>query len=213
MLPESIPNAPSIDNALDAAPAEIKRILDNFWREQEERLSELIFPSLKASTLQGAKTGAVLLREMKSYKQDVDLDWVVINRTAIEYAKFFSDNVAAQVTNTSMAAFLNEFPGWIESGKGISDLVDRLKPYYGDNRAEMIAVTETTRAFAGGNIITWMNSDRNVAGYRWEIAFDDRVCPLCWDMYNNNPYPLSFNTMPPRHVRCRCYMRPLRSLD
>lgn len=67
---------------------------------------------------------------------------------------------------------------WIRNGLPLRALIDALRPMFDGDRAEMVAVTEVTRAFARGNIIAWRESGV-VTGMEWATANDERVCPIC----------------------------------
>jgi SPP1 gp7 family putative phage head morphogenesis protein len=116
-----------------------------------------------------------------------------------------------------MNGYLSEFEKWVNSGKPLSDLEDSLLKYYNPQRAKWIAVTETTRSFAMGNLNSW-KAGGLVQGMRWHTAEDDIVCPICSplagklvslekgfsheDLDQDIPHP-------PAHVMCRCWLQPV----
>jgi SPP1 gp7 family putative phage head morphogenesis protein len=98
---------------------------------------------------------------------------------------------------------------WIQSGQPIDDLVKQLEPLYGSVRAEMIAVTEATSAFANGNDVAWLESGV-VEEFDIETAEDESVCPICNEKKDNGPYKIGDpNGQPSFHTRCRCWKRPI----
>lgn len=81
----------------------------------------------------------------------------------------------------------------------------------GEDRAETIAITETTRAISIGEELAGIvaKSQGVLLEAYWETAQDERVCPVCGalhgvaEMYWVDEYPNG----PPAHVRCRCRKR------
>jgi hypothetical protein len=71
-----------------------------------------------------------------------------------------------------------EITRWIDNGETLPQLIERLVPLFGEKRAELIAVTEVTRAFAEGNMVAWRESGV-IQKRRWNTANDELVCPIC----------------------------------
>lgn len=80
-----------------------------------------------------------------------------------------------------------------------------------EDRAEAIAITETTRAISIGEELAAIvaKSQGVLLEAYWETAQDERVCPVCGalhglaEMFWVDEYPNG----PPAHVRCRCRKR------
>ena len=91
-----------------------------------------------------------------------------------------------------------------EQGLTIREITERLQSYYSPVRAEMIAVTETTRAVVEGEraYVAQLEAE---TGQRmipiWMTANDERVCPICGP---RNEKPITNGQYPPAHPRCRC---------
>ena len=99
---------------------------------------------------------------------------------------------------------------WIASGQALDELMTSIAPMFGADRAEMIAVTEVTRAFAEGNKATWEESGV-VEAMRWMTAQDEMVCPVCAPLAGKKR---TFDDdLPPAHVNCRCYLQPVVSVS
>lgn len=92
-----------------------------------------------------------------------------------------------------------------EQGLTIAEMRDRLTYLYSPVRAEMIAVTETTRAVVEGER-AYVDQLERETGQRmipiWMTANDERVCPICAPR-NEKPI-LNSSDFPPAHPRCRC---------
>jgi SPP1 gp7 family putative phage head morphogenesis protein len=120
------------------------------------------------------------------------------------------------ITDTSRRFVTQAIADWIQSGQPLDKLVEVLRPMYGPVRAEMIAATEVTRAYAEGNQVAWQESGV-VAGMRWQSSRDELVCPICGPLHGQEvPLGSKFQHpesgqeyFPPAHVRCRCWIAPV----
>lgn len=179
-----------------------KKQTSDFWMRSQEQFYALLYPVM-----------VEIYRRMIEFVLSnietpaVGIDWDIYNEWAIEWARRHTAEVVAQVSRTSMDGFLAEFDEWVRSGKPLPKLTDALKRYYDPVRAEMVAVTETTRAFASVNIQTW-GALGYVDGFDWVTAIDELVCPICSEKQSQNPHALT-DEHPPAHVRCRCAVRPV----
>jgi hypothetical protein len=131
----------------------------------------------------------------------------VFNQAAIDWAAQNTKQVVAEISKTSMTAFLQHYDDWVKSGDPLDVLIETLTPYYGPVRAEMVAVTEVTRAYAIGNLAVWQRTGM-VTGFNVNTAEDDIVCPICGAERENNPHQMDADA-PPYHVRCRCWLTPI----
>ena len=186
-----------------------------FWDDERIKLFEILFPIISSSTVKGAVGGIELFG-----LAELGIDFTLVNQAAIDFAATHTADVVAQITDTNVRAFVDAFNPWLESGEPLSALTETLLGSYNPVRAEMISVTETTRAFAKGNKIAWKESGL-VEGQRWQTAqdelVDDEICrplhntvvPLdsAWDT------PVGSLEEPPAHVRCRCWLQPVRNLE
>ena len=74
-------------------------------------------------------------------------------------------------------------------------------------RAEMIAITERSRAYNTGKLQTYMNYGVQLVDVL--TMHDERVCQDCIDIENNNPYTIQeAENLLPVHPRCRCVYKP-----
>jgi hypothetical protein len=184
---------------------------DLFWQKEAELLFDFVFPIIVDMTKKGAKNGIELLAT--DLEIEGGIDWQVLNQAAIDWAKKHTAEVVAQITKTSMEAFVDEFPEWYESGEPLEALIQALEPTYGRARAEWVGVTETTRTFAEGNILAWAESGL-VSGIKWQTAQDEDVCPVCIPLANQEG-TLDGGVdgqVPPAHVMCRCWLYPVVSV-
>ena len=167
-----------------------------FWNEQREKLYNILLPIITAATVNAARSEFERLTGIA----EIGIGWDVVNEQALGWAAVHTEAVVSKITDTSMKAFVQEFESWVQSGDPTSVLIEKLAPYYGEVRAEMIAVTETTRAYARGNVEFWKETGL-VSGFEWRTAEDDAVCVICNGKEDENPYSIDADT-PPAHVRC-----------
>lgn len=87
------------------------------------------------------------------------------------------------------------------------DLIDQLTPIYGEHRAQLIAINETT--LLNSAIADYMMRYNGLGRWKWDTMKDERVCPLCWDL-EGQIFTLN-DPMPPdaSHIGCRCDAEPL----
>ena len=103
---------------------------------------------------------------------------------------------------------------WVERGGTFPELVDAINDIVvNERRAEMIAATEATRAFAVGQRTYWEHTGV-VNASKWNTANDELVCPICGPL-DNKVVPLEENFSdefdiyePPAHINCRCWPTP-----
>lgn len=142
------------------------------------------------------------------------VDWELVNVDAAEWALNYSHLLMNDISSTTRRAIQREIAYYVENSMTISQLRDRIMSLstFSETRANRIAVTETTRAYAEGNMRAWSDLDY-VERVRWQTANDDLVCPICG--------PLNQQTVakgelfagryysPPAHVNCRCGLSPV----
>lgn len=82
---------------------------------------------------------------------------------------------------------------------------------FGEPRADVIAITETTGALSeaeleSSNIATTAAGSGLIVDARWFTAEDERVCPVCEPLHNTAyaVFSIYFPGGPPAHPRCRC---------
>lgn len=176
-----------------------------FWQAEEAALLAVLLPLITEAGQQAAEGGITLLAELTG--ADVAVDWTILNAEAVVWAQTFTEQVVAGITDTNVKAFVDAFGPWLESGEPLPKLIEALEPMYGPVRANAIAVTETTRAFAEGNRLAWREAD--VTQVRFRTAFDELVCPIC-QPFEGQVFDIEDGEhAPPLHVNCRCFLQPV----
>jgi hypothetical protein len=111
-------------------------------------------------------------------------------------------------------------PRFYEEGWNLGQLQGELEKWYSPVRAQMIAVTETTRAAVEGEleVMREIEKDNGISMVAiWLTANDERVCAICNPMNGEKEagrggdgkpffiHPESGARLrPPAHPRCRC---------
>jgi hypothetical protein len=141
---------------------------------------------------------------------NIPLDIAKINVAAWAWANQYSFELVKGITATTQALVGQVVSQFIATpGMTIGDLAAAIEVPFGAARAQMIAVTETTRAYTQANMVTQsMLRDMGVNTVRvWQTSKDDKTCEdICvpldgleeseWGDYADGP---------PAHVNCRCW--------
>lgn len=148
----------------------------DLWLLYEARLAETIGDTLEPLALFAVEKARALLP-----RTEIDLvNWDLVNQSAADWARRRAAEAATSVTSTSRQRVRDAIADHIESGEALDDLVQKIGSIIDNpSRAEAVAVTETTNAFAQANSQAWQ-----AAGY----------AP-------------AFYT-PSAHVNCRCWIQP-----
>jgi hypothetical protein len=188
--------------------------LDAFWTAEDDRLWEVLRPTLADITAESAIAMAIQLGA------EGDM-WRVVNERMLSWVDTYytSANAVAvgsipNLNLTSRTDFARVFAQW-ERGQleqtnrtGMPRLIEALEPVFGPERAELIAPTETTRILQASRQAAADESD-NLQIAEWQTAADEAVCPQCGPMHTRQrdkaaaTYP-GGQLPPPAHPRCRC---------
>lgn len=157
---------------------------EKFWQDMQDLLNSYLRGEMQDAVLAGAESAAKRL----TAKLGLSLDPSVFNTSAAAYALKFTDEVLAGFGTTSQKGVGAILGRWIGSeGATLQDLITAFQesPLFSLKRAELTAITETTRAFSQGEMI---------AGA--EIAKTAGV-----------PFVASKSSIaPPLHPGCRCWI-------
>lgn len=135
---------------------------------------------------------------------------------AYEQAKKLALDLVKGINQTTADYLRDAIAKWIDSGEHLSALIRELRNsgMFGPVRAQLIAETETTRAFNLGNMEAFRQG--GAAGKRWYTARDDLVCEECASLHGKEVELESdfagisgAHAHPPAHPRCRCVIFPV----
>lgn len=209
------------NNNFDQALAEAMRRVAR--QERSDTLQQAWKYAVGRTVEEGASSGLrVALGQLGNV--GVNLNYDLLNRFARDWAQVYSYNLITRIDESTGRQVGNAVVAWMESGAHLDALISHLEPTFGQVRAEAIAATETTRAFAEGTLLSYRQSGL-VLATSWKTSVDERVCPICrplhgaiGDLNGNFRHPGGVGKAfryegrmfrPPGHVRCRCAIAPI----
>lgn len=194
--------------------------LSAFWAEENRLLWEAVGDDIVEVMTERATIATIA----------AGLDtWTFVNQSVIDWAEDYYINAdidlpgsIPQLNLTARTRFQTAFVRWNRgeldelAERGLPDLIDAITPVFGPERAERIAVTETTRIFTEAQRFV-EESNPDTLYLRMLTAADEKVCPICGplhgavrkkaDKFYEHPQ-LGKVQGPPFHVRCRCGETP-----
>lgn len=142
----------------------------------------------------GAQAGITAVSQALPYNMAIGVDWKLSNANAEQFALNYSYDLVSRVQQTTRKGIGQAVARWVKDGGKLSDLADSIRPLiaqepstriieqiFSVDRATMIAETEATRAYARGKIEGYTSS-----GLAQQAPTQE----------------------PPKHIRCRCDVRP-----
>lgn len=142
------------------------------------------------------------------------VDWTAANVDAAEWATTYGYELIQGITATTRAHVAGQVRYFVDNSITINQLRDRLMEgsMFSRTRAQRIAATEVTRAYAEGNTAAWDKSGVT-QGREWYTANDELVCKICGPLHGtiakNNEWFRGMYRNPPAHVGCRCVVLPV----
>lgn len=183
--------AAEIEEALDMQRLDVARGGDV---EDAALLAALLVLLLRAGRV-GAENAADTLTALDI---DIDPETVDIEGWASQYAPQQADRIN-ETSRTQIDAALDADL----EGAELSAVFDGI---FGESRARLIAVTETTAALVAGALLAYEAG--KVKRGRFRTSGDDRVCPVCSPL-DNKEFDLKEIPQPPLHPGCRCSIEPV----
>ncbi len=175
-------------------------------------LTRLILGGMAAAT-EGVERQA----DMNPLKAGVELnvDWQLLSRQALDFAHQYMYDLIRGLDDTTREKVREAVTAWLESGAPLDDLKKSIEAIFHDSvRADMIAATESARAYNQGAQERWRSLD--VLKMTWQTSNDDLVCPICGPMQGaigevGKGWTATDGSLVnlPRHPRCRCFSRPM----
>lgn len=184
---------------------------DSFWTEQERELFERITRVFQGMALKSAHT---TLNDSPFTQGDID-----INPLAVQWAEEFSLDLVRDIsshTRQSVQQLVEDFiatPGMTQG-----DVIEQLEPLFGESRAQLISITETTRAYGeGAKLAGDAIKEQGIQVVAiWNTNNDSRVCPVCGPLNRVRESPGGNGFSPsgrgvgipnvPAHPGCRCWI-------
>ena len=189
-----------------------------FWSDEERRAWDDAAPVLLEVVLAGGMSGE---RGLPPAMRAL-IDWNWFNQAALDWLKGYRGGIWSEIAGHTRQRTLAIVEDWVRAGEALPVLEAKLERLYSRQRARTIAVTEITRMYAEGNIMSW-EAAGVVGGKRWSTARDDKVCAICGpldgmivglreDGFATKTSGLGIYA-PPAHPMCRCWLTPVVSED
>jgi SPP1 gp7 family putative phage head morphogenesis protein len=171
-----------------------------FWREVYKKLRPHIL-RLFATVHAGGMTFAleVVRRQRGEGKKQDDLD--DLGRAVAPEVVAAADSWWQQFSTSTRRQMIEAFRAAEVTGEQPRETAKRLAALFSPQRAEVIAVTESSRLFGAGALATYRN-----LGYRqweWTTVEDPAVEGVCSSL-NGSRYPIE-TPFYPAHPGCRCF--------
>ena len=181
-------------------PPDLSRVPYEYWQNGWKDIQRDVEPILVDTFISQAES---LMNSV-----GIGSDWAHFNEIAADWGRAYSYNLVTGMEGTTRSALekllQKNVPGYFEEGLTSKELAVRLEPQFGPVRADMIAVTETTRAAVEGERAYVQELVKETGKEMipiWLTANDDRVCVICGP---KNEKPITDGQFPPAHPRCRC---------
>lgn len=146
----------------------------------------------------------------------IAFDNTLYSRLAENWARSYTDQLLAFLETTNKKLIGQVIAEWIaRAGATIGDLNAKLGEVLDAARANRIAVTETTRAFAQGQRTAYERE--GITEWIWRTNRDELVCPVCGPLNDRTvkigqPFGRDEKGLdilqPPAHINCRCWVAP-----
>lgn len=167
--------------------------------------------ALRRALIESADLGVrIAVRQLASV--GLGMDWTLANTAAREWANEYVGELIGRINETTRRQVRQAVAAWVENGEPLEALIDELAVTFGRERAELIASTEVTRAYAQGQVESYRLSGV-IGRMEWRTAVDERVCPVCGPLHGTRAsFDETFEgdlAMPPAHPRCRCWLAPV----
>ena len=179
-------------------PPRLENVPSDYWNSGWRTIQKDVEPVLLD----------VYLSQAEGLMNDIGIgvDWDQINTTASRWAKQHTEQMLMDLFRKRYDHLNETIPRFYEEGWNLGQLQDDLEKWYSPVRAEMIAVTETTRAAVEGEraMVAELEAitNRRMAPI-WQTMKDERVCPVCGP---KNKKEITDGIFPPAHPRCRCFV-------
>ncbi len=173
-----------------------------FWGAFQDRVESIGQPFAEKVALDAA----VLNVEI-----GLEVNMALVNEQVLAFSETYTNVWWEQLEQSTRKSLQNAITTWQESGlgtRGLPDLVNQIKPLFGNTRAELIAANEVTVIFDQGN-----NLAHKAAGIKeeeWQTSEDPQVDEICTDL-NGKRFPVDAGPRPVRdtHIGWRCARLPV----
>jgi SPP1 gp7 family putative phage head morphogenesis protein len=222
--------AQDIAAALDRLRRDVVRgigrdnVMDVFARLQDNDINDRLRQSLYNALLPTADAGYAqakkeLEREVLGVKSigDPDFDWTMVNQAARDWLKrrtfqltYANEFSLTRSTERRLRGAIDDFIA--SPDMTMNQLGEAIGGLFDFGRAEVVAITEVTKAFARSQQAVWKEAGI-IEKQRWNTAVDEFVCPICAPL-NGRVIGIDevwggYIDSPPAHPQCRCWVTPV----
>jgi hypothetical protein len=181
-------------------PPDWRNLSPDFWDLANDDLGRVLEPELQALY----QSQALVLAE----SLPIGVDWALVNEAAVKWARNYTFKLVNQINVNTLKVLQSAIADAYERGLTLGEVMARISPSFGPNRAEMIAVTELTRASVEGEreLQRQLAATTGVNMQPWWQTANDEIalsCVICGPRHNT---PITDELYPPAHVRCRCWI-------
>lgn len=182
---------------------------------REMRASGKLRKATEAMMTDAASTGVTVAADTLAGVISAGFDWHLVNEGAAQWARARAATLIDGIADTTADFVRREAAAWIESDSPLDVLIERLGTQFAPERAQRIAVTEITRAFAAANEDAYQQS--GVVQYKqWQtrgLGPGTGVCIICQGLQGQIvPLGTTFEggyDRPPAHPGCFCWIVPV----
>jgi SPP1 gp7 family putative phage head morphogenesis protein len=179
-----------------------------FWENERRQLLSILLPRFEQMALAAGQAAA--------RKAGIAFNPTLYNPQAEAWARGYADQVLDELNTTSKDRWESVIADYIaRPGATIGELNTALTPFFGRERAALISVTETTRAFASGEELAYQAE--GIAEWTWQTNRNELVCRICGPLNGKTvklgqPFGVDRKGnpiyKPGAHPGCRCWVRP-----
>jgi hypothetical protein len=182
-------------------PPRFENVPQEYWEKHGTNLRKLFTDTLTDIALERAE-------EFLVAAPIGGVDWMQVHASAVEWARGYSYDLAKDITDSQRTALQQEVGRFFEDGTlTIDDIARDLEVQFSPKRAEMIAVTETTRAAVNGerSVVAEIEKYGIQMQAVWQTSNDEIVmeCEICWPKQGE---VITDGDFPPAHPNCRCWV-------
>lgn len=189
--------AEQYDELLERLDPEQPQVPPNEWWDNWQTIF-LGFAALQlAATAQASAQEAMLA--------GVGVNWDAVLGASTEWAQRYGFDLVRGINANSAEAIQRALQGFYSGNLSYDDMTGQLAAWFGPMRAEMIAITETTRGLEQGLQI--YQQQLNAQGISTDTRYNAEpgACPICAPDNRRRLSAGWSGGYPPRHPRCRCY--------
>jgi len=156
-----------------------------------------------------ALSGVDLFRQASA----IGVDYTLVNSGAVQWAQNYAFDLVKGIDATTREALQQSISAFANTpGMTIGDAMNMMP--FDAVRAQMVATTEITRAYARANQLAGEKLKQEFPDVKvvkiWSTNNDDRVCDICGPL-NTKEVDIDEDfapdiSAPPAHVNCRCWM-------